>query len=166
MSDDPLKKYWQNRAAGQSPIPNSQRQPMMPVRNPDGELNVGQMLQQRILNQMTSSPTNIVQIKDNAPLYRKLNTQGFMEGYTNIVVYLGNSSFEHQNKQFENKGVKSCMLVENQQALVDLSETSSQNKMNLVEISAPFVGTFFIPEQYIIRSTSQRNSSNPSLLKG
>ena len=169
MSDnDPLKKYWQNRAAGQSPIPKP-ASPMIPTRGLDGEINLGQMLQQRMMNQMTSSPTtNVVQLRPGAPLYRKLNTQGFMEGHTNLVVYLGPSSVEHQNKQFENKGVKSCVLVENQSALIDLSETSStqQNKVNLVEIAAPFIGTFFVLEQYIIRSTTERNSSNSSLLTG
>lgn len=158
-------EYWKKRHQGLNPLdvalqptPPSQ---MAPQRTPNGEVDLDAMLMSRVLGGQGQRPTQVrdmatnspvtCRIREGAPLFRKLEYNSF-GGDQSIVVFSGN--YENMAvKEFELGQVSRCMILENHNKAIDLSNPHDMKTANLVKVSAMFVGTFYVHENSIVRNT-------------
>jgi len=192
MSDIPEweRKYWADRAAKlphykpahelQGGQQNTFQQPARAPapQNNGGIVDITSALQQRLMQQGIPSvfgqqqPSTISGrvcfVKEGFQAYRMLPTDGF-GSTTPLVIPIGPVSGMN-GKQFERSELKRCFVVDNTavNSKVDLSEMSNHPEkfMNLVQVSAPFAGSFLVPESAIVPFNQQSSSNSNKILKG
>lgn len=167
MTDDPMKKYWDQRRAQaanqQQPHqghPNFGSRPNGPAIPQDGDIT--NMLIKRVadaaMNQQ-SSTTAVVDLIEGYPYY--VAVENSFGGTQPIIrkagVISGNTSRNVQLK----KEVTGILINENQ-AIIDLAKPDSNQKISLMEISVPFIGSFLVPKESIVR----KSPSGRNILKG
>ena len=181
MSTD---EYWKKRAAelehfapAHTQMPNIQaptlpRAPQAPSQQ--GDIDVTAMMQQRLQQQHMSRPpdmghyqappANTCMVRENVQAYRAIDAQGF--GTTTPLVINVGPLNGIAGREFENKGLVQCYLVDNMKS-IDLSEMSEhpERMIRLVQISAPFIGNLLVPESAIVNTTGP-SGGGQQLLRG
>lgn len=169
--------YWKKRAEDMphfTPAHTDQQNiqlPNVPQPPNGGEIDLTARLQQRLQQQPQMNPpvqnrdmphysgptANVCMVRENITAYRQVQSQSF-GSTTPLVIGIGPLNGV-AGKQFENKGLVSCYLVDNMQT-IDLAEMSEhpERMIRLVQISAPFIGTLLVPESAIVSSTSNQGA--------
>lgn len=150
MSEDPLKKYWQNRRKEVSVTspPHVADGPRYPgtidiPNNPTIQLYHKPMA----TAEMMGMSRQTVDLKEGHVYFTQVQTNGF--GMTaslakNAGIISGNTS---KNVILKQERIF-YMISEGQ--VFDLSKISSQAPITLVEIEVPFLGTYFVSKESII----------------
>lgn len=189
MSDIPEweRKYWADKAAklphykpahelqgGQNTFQQGPRA-NVPQGN-GGVVDITAALQQRIAQQgipgfgqqPSAISAKVCFVKEGFQAYRMLPTDGFGSTVP-LVIPIGQVS-GMAGKQFERTELKRCFVVDNSaiNSKVDLSEMSNHPEkfMNLVQVSAPFAGSFLVAESAIVPFNQQQGSNSNKILKG
>lgn len=182
------KKYWATRQAQAQGQPVQQQVHHQPSVNPGGgELDLTQMLAQRIMNQqgptgigfgapMHHPPTQagnpvhqrVCFLKEGTHAYRMVSS----DFGTEIPLVIASGPITGiTGRQFENKGKKRCYLVDSHSGMVgasiDLSKMneSPEKFITLVQVSAPLLGSVLVPEHSVIAFSTPEQNKN-TLLKG
>jgi len=159
--EDWQKKYILNRQQGQGALAG--QTPQQPINQIDSS---GYL--KPLTTPLPKKPSNTCSIRAGALLYRPIN-QEF--GNTAIlVVPVGPAPQDFTLKQFEYKeSNKTCYLVENQSAVIDMGklDQNEQKTLSLIEVSSPFVGRFLVHESNIVYNLEYvKDSDKRSILRG
>lgn len=188
--DDWEKKYWADKAAklphykaahemgAQNNFQQPHRANSLPQNN-GGMVDVTAALQQRLMQQgisglVNNQPTSGISdrvcfVKEGFQAYRMIPTDGF--GTTTPLVIPIGPVAGMAGKQFERSEIKRCFVVDNSaiNSKVDLSEMSNHPEkfLSLVQVSAPFAGSFLVAESAIVPfNQTQGTSQGNKILKG
>jgi len=166
------KQYWQNRQAQGTGVP--QQPAPTPVRQPhvggSGDIDLTQMLAQRLMSQQATvgigfgnhaMPPQHQGVQQRV-CFLKEGTQGYRivssDFGTDIPLVISSGPITGiTGRQFENKGLKRCFLVDSHSSMVgasiDLSKMneSPEKFIHLVQVSAPFLGTVLVPESCVVK---------------
>jgi len=161
MAEDPMAKYWANRAAQvqQNQRPAQQSPHSRP--NPMGrEIDATNMIQQRAMMnaiQPDTGNSQIVYLREGAKYYRQIqNESGF--GTTTPLIRSMGPLANVGAKEFSIKGEIKGYCVDDLPR-IDLSKMNEEpaRMLTLIRVSAPFAGDILIEEKNIIRHNSGRN---------
>ena len=179
--------YWKKRAAelphfDAAHTNQNVRVPEIPQAAPQvpqsGDIDLTAVLQQRLQQQQHMGPTpsadmghyqgppvNVCMVRENVEAYRQIQSQSF--GTTTPLVIKVGPLNGVGGREFENKGLVKCYLVDNMQT-IDLAEMSEhpERMIRLVQISAPFIGTLLVPEHAIVNANRPGGNGGPGLLQG
>lgn len=184
------KQYWANRqaqATGQSQQHQQQpvQRPQQAIGTSSGDIDLTQMLAQRLMNQQqppgfgfgnqqipqhhghSQSEQRVCFIKEGTQGYRIVSSDFGSE--VPLVISSGPITGV-VGRQFENKGLKRCFLVDAHSSMVgasiDLSKMneSPEKFLNLVQVSAPLLGIVLVPESCIVKMNS--GPSGTQVLRG
>jgi hypothetical protein len=144
------------------------------------EIDVGSMLQQRLMQRMTQgnndygidigvhmpgamqsqqSKRELVYLREGQTYYKAVPTP---ESPMPIAIMAGPIA-NSVGKEFINKGASKYYVVEGHQA-VDLSNPDYSKMKLLYAVEAPWVGTILVPESALIKKSN--NPGRPQVLKG
>lgn len=184
MSDD-LKKYWDSRRKAAEQAPHHRpahetqgvRMPNMPDfgRGPNGpapqqgDRDISGMLQQRLQNQMVQNQMGggasaVADLQEGLPYYTSVENS--FGGTTPLIrtagVIRGATAKGVQIKR-EVRGY----LIDGM-ASVDMSQMKHRPDLmvTLVEVAVPFMGTFLVPKEAVMRRDAGPMGDGRSLLKG
>ncbi len=165
MAEDPMAKYWANRAAqiGQQNQRPTQQIPCVPLNR---EIDATSIMQQRAMmghavNQQQSSTTQVVYLREGAKYYRQIQNESGFGTTTPLIRSMGPLS-NVGAKEFSVKGEIKGYCVDDLPR-IDLSKMNEEpaRMITLIRVSAPFAGDILIEEKNIIRSHADR-----SILRG
>lgn len=183
------KQYWANRQAQGTGMPQHQQQPMQRPQQPiagNGDIDLTQLLAQRLMNQQGSPGFGFG--NQQVPQHQSVGSQMeqrvcFLKegtcGYrivssdfgTDIPLVISSGPITGVvGRQFENKGLKRCYLVDSHSSMVgasiDLSKMneSPEKFIHLVQVSAPLLGTVLVPENCVVKMNS--GPSGTQVLRG
>ena len=162
------------------------RVPQQNPQNPNNqtrEIDVGNMLQQRIMQRMSQGGLQNdgygIDIGVQMPGMMKQQQQNrdmvyLREGQTYYkavpagespmpIAILAGPIANSVGKEFINKGASKYYVIENHNP-VDLSKPDYSKMKVLYAVEAPWVGTILVPESAIIKTSN--NSGKPQVLKG
>jgi len=111
-------------------------------------------------------PSNTCSVREGAIMYRAVETQGF--GSTAIIVVpAGSCPAEYSVRQFEYCHTpKTCYLLENQMSVIDMGKIHEKKTLNLVEVSSPFVGKFFVQQSNVVYGLNYSEDGSRAILRG
>ncbi len=167
MSEDPMAKYWANRAAQVSQQQQNQRPTSQhPHSNPGREVDLSNMIQQRaMMGGLMQQPSNsqIVYLREGAKYYRQIQNESGYGTTTPLLRSMGPLANVNA-KEFSIMGEIRGYCVDDLPR-IDLSKMNEEpaRMLTLVRVRAPFAGDILVEEKNIIRSnvTGGRN-----ILKG
>lgn len=189
MSNDPLKKYWEKRAAelphhapahelrGKMPeIPDMPSQGI-PQQN-WADRDVTSQLQQRVAQkaamgggmgfgaqQAPSSGKQVVDLLEGYAYYTIL--QGTTYGNTVTLAKTGGIIGGVSSKGVTIEGEKRCLVVDNMKTVDIGSITEKSDKfVNLIEVTVPLRGTFLVQREAIANRHTVSLGNGRQLLKG
>lgn len=138
------------------------------VNNNIQDVNVNNVLAQRIMSQQTSNipqslnnGNRICQLQEGHIFYNALNIQGF--GTTTPVVKTGGQIKGVSGREFQIDGGSNCYVVDGLQT-IDLSKMEPQRMKLLIKVSAPLIGTFLVPKEAIIEMNGNNQNNGRQLL--
>lgn len=146
--------YW---AARQAELNNDSR---------TKEVDVGQALQQRALNQhiQQQPSTSLVRLKAGSPYY-KIAQGGSGFGFTApIALFADRVRPEQSNTEFMVDKQVSCFIVENHD-FTKAIDTTNLPRTNLIAVQTAFSGTVLVHEASIVYTAGRGNGGN-NILKG
>lgn len=161
MAEDPMAKYWANRAAqigqqNQRPAPQAPHNPM------GREIDATNIMQQRammgaVMNQQQSSNSQVVYLREGAKYYRQIQNESGFGTTTPLIRSMGPLS-NVGAKEFSVKGEIKGYCVDDLPR-IDLSKMNEEpaRMITLIRVSAPFAGDILIEEKNIIRSNAGRS---------
>jgi len=113
---------------------------------------------------MVPSPQNasapMVMLREGARFYRAVQAEKW--GHTQTMVRSGGEVQGVAGREFQLKGESQCYCIDNL-PVVDLTQVNPQHMLNLVEVSAPFVGTILVERSAVV---PVGRTGGPQLLKG
>lgn len=107
-----------------------------------------------------SQTSQMVMVQEGAVYYRSIQNDGF--GTTMPMVRNCGPIVGVTGKEFQYKRDTHCYLIDNMN-VVDLSEINPNKMLNLVEVSAPFLGSFLVEKSSII-PLRQPGPARPQIL--
>ena len=160
MAEDPMAKYWANRATqvqqNQRPAQQSPHRPNQTGR----EIDATNMIQQRAMMnaiQPDAGNSQTVYLREGAKYYRQIqNESGF--GTTTPLIRSMGPLANVAAKEFSIMGEIKGYCVDDLPR-IDLSKMNEEpaRMLTLVRVRAPFAGDILIEEKNIIRNASGRN---------
>lgn len=164
-------KYIQNRQAGQNVLgPVTQTPPNFsrPANGPaPQEFDITDKLQQRVMQragQGASGGAGAADLVEGLHYYTRLQTEAF--GHTVALFKTAGIINGPTSKGVQVKGEVSGYVIDNMNS-VDMSKiTENAEKVVLVEVQVPFLGTFLVPKEAVINRGSGPMGDGRTLLKG
>jgi len=169
-------KYIQNRQAGQVPVakpvpnaPNFSRPPNGPAPRTENNLDITDILKQRLMQGAVSTqmggrggPADLV---EGMPYYTRIQSDNF--GHTALLFKQAGIINGPTSKGVQIKGELAGYIIDNIRGAVDMAKiTDSGDKISLVEISVPFLGTFMVQREAVINRNSGPMGDGRRILKG
>jgi len=168
MAEDPMAKYWAQRAAqvqqNKQPAQQNQHNRANPLNR---EIDATNMIQQRaMMGAAMQQPTNsqVVYLREGAKYYRQVQNESGFGTTTPLIRSMGPLS-NVGAKEFSVIGEIKGYCVDDLPR-IDLSKINEEpaRMITLVRVRAPFAGDILIEERNIIRSNSA--NSGRAVLKG
>ena len=172
-------KYIQNRQTGKIPMaspisnsPNFSQPPNGPaprVENGTG-IDVTDILKQRLMQGVVSSQGrqnggSSADLVEGMPYYTRIQSDNF--GHTAPLFKQAGIINGPTSRGVVVKGELAGYIIDNIRGAVDMAKIAdSGDKISLVEISVPFLGTFMVQREAVINKTSGPLSDGRKILKG
>lgn len=167
MSEDPLKAYWNNRRREQEQ-PQTQPPRDTNVRNPEFLT----LSPDRFVNRQNSGSTQggssapkVVNLKEGDQYYCQVEPGGY--GTADNLAIVGGIVGGATSKNVYVKGERTFYLLGDK--VNDLGKVNEGQRICLVQVEVPFVGTFFVKKESIVQSFGSNNGANNNgkqLLRG
>jgi len=145
MSDDYLKKYWQNRQA---------------------EVSSAKVMPQSAPQQSPPPPQSqgrTVDLIEGHKYFSQIKSNGF-GGVANLAKNAG-IIFGQTSKNVILKGERIFYIIPEDQKVFDMGKLNPQTQVVLMEIEVPLVGCYFVSKESIIYKSSG-NYGSRQILKG
>jgi len=107
-----------------------------------------------------SEGTPMVMLREGAKFYRAVQAEKW--GHTQMMVRSGGEVQGVAGREFQLKGESQCYCIDSL-PVVNLSQVYPQLMINLVEVSAPFMGTILVERSAVVPVT---HNAGPQLLRG
>ena len=110
--------------------------------------------------------TQVCRLQEGYTFFRAMQTQGF--GATVPLVRPGGSIPGNiSSTEFQIKGIRNVYIIPPQQTVVDMAQIQANPQMltQLVEVTAPMVGTFLVPREAIMGGQQQGQPGGQQILR-
>lgn len=167
-------KYIQNRQTGKipmaNPIPNGtnfSRPPNGPA--PRQDIDVTDLLKQRLMQGVVSSQGGqrggTADLVEGMPYYTRIQSDNF--GHTAPLFKQAGIINGPTSRGVQVKGELAGYIIDNIRGAVDMAKIAdSGDKISLVEISVPFLGTFMVQREAVINKNSGPLGDGRRILNG